>query len=154
MRITRKSDYGLRAMYELAKSYGRSPVSITEIAAAQNIPDPFLEKIMQELKSAGLIVATHGRGGGYSLDRAPARVSVREVVEALEGKVALVTCLDPSLKCMIEEGCPTSGFWTLINERFEQALGATTLADLLESAPISHAHSPRPRIPEESGLSQ
>lgn len=152
MRITRKSDYGLRAMYELAKSYGRSPVSITEIAAAQGIPDPFLEKIMQELKSAGLIAATHGRGGGYSMDRAPSLISVREVIEALEGPVALVTCLDPSLKCMIEEGCPTSGFWMLINDRFEEALGATTLADLLRSARTSP--SSKRKVPEESGLSK
>jgi Rrf2 family protein len=151
MRITRKSDYGLRAMYELARSYGRSPMSITEIATAQGIPDPFLEKIMQEMKSAGLIVATHGRGGGYSLDRAPEKISVREVIEALEGPVALVTCLDPSLKCLIEEGCPTSGFWMLINDRFEQALGATTLADLVQSTKIHR--SLKRKIPEESGLS-
>ncbi len=150
MRITRKSDYGLRAMCELAKSYGRSPISITEIVAAQGIPDPFLEKIMQELKNAGLIAATHGRSGGYSLERAPDRISVREVIEALEGPVALVTCLDPALRCMIEDGCPTSGFWALINERFEQALGATTLADLLESIRTSHVN--RHPNPEESGL--
>ncbi|OGF55472.1 MAG: hypothetical protein A2Z21_06645 [Candidatus Fraserbacteria bacterium RBG_16_55_9] len=152
MRITRKSDYGLRAMCELAKSHGRSPISITEVAAAQGIPDPFLEKIMQELKSAGLIAATHGRGGGYSLERAPNQISVREVIEALEGPMALVTCLDPALKCMIEDGCPTSSFWALINERFEQALGATTLADLLQRIPGSH--SPKHTIPEESGLVQ
>lgn len=148
MRITRKSDYGLRAMCELATSYGRSPISITEIAAAQGIPDPFLEKIMQELKSAGLIAATHGRGGGYSLERAPDEISVREVIEALEGPMALVTCLDPALKCLIEDGCPTSGFWALINERFEQALGATTLSDLLQRIPGSHP----PKRTIESGL--
>jgi len=146
MRITRKSDYGLRAMYELSKSYGRSPISIAEIASAQNIPDPFLEKIMQELKGAGLIVATHGRGGGYSLGRSPQEISVKEVIEALEGPVALVNCLDDSLRCMIEEGCPTSAFWALINERFQEALGTTTLADLLRSASTAAA--------KESGLSR
>ncbi len=153
MRITRKSDYGLRAMVQLAQSHGRAPISIGEIAAAQGIPDPFLEKIMQELKSAGLIAATHGRGGGYSLERPPDQISVREIVEALEGPMALVTCLDPTLKCMIEEGCPTSSFWALINERFEEALGATTLADLLKSVD----RPPRPfkiKAPERSGLAQ
>lgn len=120
-------------MYQLAQNYGRAPVSIGEIAASQGIPDPFLEKIMQELKSAELIVAARGRGGGYSLERPPEKISVREIIEALEGPVTLVTCLDPSLKCLIESGCPTSSFWALINERFEQALGATTLADLVQS---------------------
>lgn len=132
MKITRKSDYGLRAMVELAKRQRRSPVPIVEIAAAQSVPDPFTEKIMQELKGAGLIRATHGRGGGYSLARPPEEISVKAIIEALEGPVALVSCLDPALRCLIEEGCPTSGFWALINERFEQALGQTTLADLLQ----------------------
>ena len=117
-----------------------------------NVSKEDLEKIMQELKSAGLIAATHGRGGGYSLDRTPSRISVREVIEALEGPVALVTCLDPSLKCLIEDGCPTSGFWMLINERFEEALGATTLADLPGSA-RTPPYAKR-KVPEESGSSQ
>jgi Rrf2 family protein len=144
MRITRKSDYGLRAMYELAKSYSRSPISIAEIAQVQGIPDPFLEKIMQELKGAGLISATHGRGGGYSLERPPDQISVKEIIEALEGPVALVACLDESLRCMIEAGCPTSTFWAIINERFQQALGATTLDDLLrQGAQEGSVPSPR-----------
>ncbi len=147
MRITRKSDYGLRAMVELAQRYERSPVSIAEIATSQQIPDPFLEKIMQELKGAGLIRATHGRGGGYSLERPPQEISVKEVIEALEGPVALVTCLDSSLRCDIEEGCPTSGFWAVVNRRFEEALGETTLLDLLHSA------RPEAKTPERSGLS-
>ena len=138
MRITRKSDYGLRAMVELARRFGEAPISIGEIAASQGIPDPFLEKIMQELKGAGLIRATHGRGGGYSLERPPEAISVKEVIEALEGPVALVNCLDTSLRCEIERGCPTSTFWAVINERFERALGETTLQDLLVTS------NPRP----------
>ena len=152
MKITRKSDYGLRAVCELAIRYGQPPVSITEIATSQSIPDPFLEKIMQELKSSGLISATHGRGGGYTLSRKPHEISVKNVIEALEGPVALVHCLDPSLQCMIEDGCPTSNFWSLINDRFVQALGETTLADLvkLSSSPKKTASSFR--IVERSGL--
>ncbi len=145
MRITRKSDYGLRAMVELARRYEESPVSIGEIAASQSIPDPFLEKIMQELKGAGLIRATHGRGGGYSLCRPPAEISVREVIEALEGPVALVNCLDASLRCEIEQGCPTSAFWAVINERFQRALGETTLDDLLRTTSNSPARDPEGR---------
>lgn len=151
MRITRKSDYGLRAMVELAQRRGRLPVPIAEIASAQSIPDPFTEKIMQVLKRAELIVATQGRGGGYALARPPEEVSVKEIIEALEGPVALVSCLDPTLRCMIEEGCPTSGFWTLINERFERVLGATTLADLLDEEVPGRSDLTETR--EERGLS-
>ena len=147
MRITRKSDYGLRAMVELARRFGEAPVSIGEIAASQGIPDPFLEKIMQELKGAGLIRATHGRGGGYSLRRPPEAISVKEVIEALEGPVALVNCLDASLRCEIERGCPTSAFWAIINERFERALGETTLRDLLALTSTSPGPEPESLAP-------
>jgi Rrf2 family iron-sulfur cluster assembly transcriptional regulator len=133
MKVTRKSDYGLRALFTLSKYYGAAPVSIGQIAAEHRIPDPFLEKIMQELREAGLIEATHGRGGGYLLKRHPNQISLWEVVEALDGPIALVSCLDPNLKCAIEEGCPTSSVWTIINERFEQCLQELTLSDILKS---------------------
>lgn len=132
MRVTRKSDYGLRALFTLAKYYDQMPVSIAQIASDHGIPDPFLEKIMQELREAGLVEAVHGRGGGYILTRPPTEISVKDVVRALEGKIALVVCLDPDLVCQIESGCPTSSFWALINEKFEQSLEALTLADMLE----------------------
>jgi len=133
MRITRKSDYGLRAMFELAKNFNRTSVSIADIAAKHGIPDPFLEKIMQELRESGLVEAIHGRGGGYTLKKSPAEISIRDIVRALEGPVALVTCLDPELRCQIEGGCPTSAIWNLINAKFEESLGSLTLADMLRS---------------------
>jgi len=152
MKITRKSDYGLRAICELAKHHGNAPVSISEIASSQGIPDPFLEKIMQALKSEGLIRSTHGRGGGYSLNRMPAEISVKEVVEALEGPIALVHCLDPEAECSIEDGCSTSGFWSLINERFMEALGETSLEDLNNFRPSES--NTRWHIVEESAITK
>jgi Rrf2 family protein len=144
MKITRKSDYGLRALYELAAHYGEEPVSITQIAAAHGIPDPFLEKIMQELREAGLIVAALGRTGGYSLSRPPEAISVCDMLRTLEGPTALVNCLDPNLTCVIEQNCPTSVFWELINQRFEEMLTKTTLADLFRQFKGSNGSSTKP----------
>jgi len=141
MKVTRKSDYGLRALFTLAKYYDQMPVSIAQIAAEHKIPDPFLEKIMQELREAGLVEAVHGRGGGYTLTKPPKEISVKDVVRALEGKIALVVCLDPDLVCQIESGCPTSPFWGRINEKFEQSLEALTLADMLEDMKQAAASS-------------
>ncbi|HED03721.1 MAG TPA: Rrf2 family transcriptional regulator [Candidatus Fraserbacteria bacterium] len=140
MKITRKSDYGLRALYLLAMHYGGDPLSITQIASAQGIPDPFLEKIMQELREAGLIVAALGRSGGYALSRPPEEISARDLLQALEGPTALVACLDPNLSCGIEHNCPTSAFWELLNERFEELLARTSLTDLFQAAPQSTEH--------------
>jgi len=143
MKITRKSDYGLRALYLLAAHYGGDPLSIAQIASAQGIPDSFLEKIMQELREAGLIVAALGRSGGYALSRPPEEISVRDMLRALEGPTALVTCLDPNLSCDIEHNCPTSAFWGLLNGRFEELLAQTSLADLFYSGrQSSERHEP------------
>mgnify|MGYP002623630887 CR=1 FL=1 len=136
MQITRKTDYGLRAISELARQ-GEGAMPINAISERHGIPVAFLEKIMQALRQAGLIEATHGRGGGYRLSRPAGRISIRDVVHALEGPLALVVCLDPNLKCGIEQGCPTSHAWEVINRRFEESLAALTLEDILkEELPV------------------
>lgn len=129
MKVTRKSDYGLRALCTLARC--QEPVSIGQLSTEHRIPEPFLEKIMQELRERGLVEATHGRGGGYLLKKRPLQISLCEIVQALDGPIALVACLDPDLKCAIEAQCPTSSIWEIINERFEQYLASLTLADVI-----------------------
>lgn len=130
MRITRKSDYGLRALCTLAQNYNGEPISIGQLSAEHKIPEPFLEKIMQELREHGLVEATHGRGGGYLLRKHPSQISLREIIQALDGPIALVTCLDPSLTCSIEADCPTSPVWKVINQKFEEYLESLTLSDI------------------------
>jgi Rrf2 family protein len=129
MKVTRKSDYGLRALCTLAQQ--NKPVSIGQLSAEHKIPEPFLEKIMQELREHGLVEATHGRGGGYLLKRRPSRISLCEIVRALDGPIALVTCLDPGLKCAIEANCPTSSIWEVINQKLEEYLASLTLGDVM-----------------------
>lgn len=131
MKVTRKSDYGLRALCTLARQYNGEPVSIGQLSAEHKIPEPFLEKIMQELREHGLVEATHGRGGGYLLKRRPSRISLREIVQALDGPIALVTCLDPALKCSIEADCPTSSIWEIINHKLDEYLASLTLSDVM-----------------------
>lgn len=130
MKITRKSDYGLRALYALARNYTEAPVSIGQLVAEHGIPEPFLEKIMQELREQGFVEAAHGRGGGYRLKKRPAQITLREIVRALDGPIALVTCLDPGLKCAIDDQCPTSPIWEIINAKLEEYLDSLTLEDV------------------------
>jgi Rrf2 family protein len=106
-------------------------VSIGQLSAEHNIPEPFLEKIMQELREHGLVEATHGRGGGYLLKKRPSHISLREIVRALDGPIALVTCLDPGLKCAIEADCPTSSIWEIINRKLDAYLASFTLGDVM-----------------------
>jgi Rrf2 family protein len=134
MKVTRKSDYGLRALYTLARHYDNTPVSIGQLASEHRIPEPFLEKIMQELRDKGFVEAAHGRGGGYRLKKRPAQITLREVVRALDGPIALVTCLDPGLKCAIELKCPTSSVWEIINAQLEEYLASLTLEDIIQKS--------------------
>jgi Rrf2 family cysteine metabolism transcriptional repressor len=85
MAITQKSKYALRAMLELAMRFGQGPVSIGEIAKAQAIPARFLEAILAQLKRANLVESKRGNEGGYVLARAPARVSVGDVLRVVQG---------------------------------------------------------------------
>jgi Rrf2 family protein len=81
-----------------------------------------------------LVEATHGRGGGYVLSKRPSQISLREIVQALDGPIALVTCLDPNLKCSIETNCPTSSIWEVINHKLDEYLNSLTLGDVIRQA--------------------
>ncbi len=153
MIFTKRSDYGLRAAMELAAGYGAGPLSARQIARRGSLPEPFVRKLLQELAQAGLADSTRGRHGGYMLAREPARVTVRETLEAFE-TLAPVPCLDPrnvtvsdSLRraagndtnpgdelCALdaeEPGCPTRAAWHLVDRRVRATLEAMTLKDLL-----------------------
>jgi len=88
MAITQKSKYALRATLELAVRFGHGPVSIGEIAKAQAIPARFLEAILAQLKRANLVESRRGNEGGYVLSRAPARISVGDVLRVVQGSLA------------------------------------------------------------------
>ena len=87
MRISAKAEYACLAVIELAESAtGRSPRRIRDIAQAQNIPLPYLIKILLELKAAGLVQSARGSEGGYQLARSPSEISVADVIVAVEGR--------------------------------------------------------------------
>ena len=95
--ISNKCHYALRAMLELAIRQGRGPVTIGEIATAQNVPSRFLEAILRQLRQAGLCESVRGKEGGYKLTRDADTISVNEVIRLFEGPlVAASTKLGPS----------------------------------------------------------
>ncbi len=135
MRVTKKSGYGLVAMTELAQKYDSSFLSTKKIAGKYDLPQPFLEKIMRELKDAGLVEVKRGRGGGYELSKQPEDISIESVISVLEdGSLAPVDCLSPEegVPCPLRNNCPTLKLWEVIYDRFLIVLGSFTLADLLD----------------------
>ena len=86
--VSRKCEYALRAIFELARAHSKDPIKIQDIARAQGIPSRFLEAILVELKNAGFVLSKRGTSGGYALARDARRIPVGEVIRLFEGGFA------------------------------------------------------------------
>jgi Rrf2 family protein len=147
LQVSQRAHYGLRAMTELARAYGRGPLSIAEIAEVERLPAGYLEQLAMPLRRAGLIKGTRGAHGGYVLARPPAEMSVGDVIRALEGPVAPVECLYdeyPPGSCVREPVCLSRSVWQRVKDSIDQVLDSITLADLCATgeAPVMAAFVP------------
>ena len=132
LRLSTKGQYGVRAMFELAKNYNKGPLTIKEIAIRQGVSVSYLEQLMNRLRKSKLIKSRKGPGGGYIINRDPAEISVGMILNSLEGPVAITQCLDPGAKgCKRVEGCVTRLLWKSLGEKIEDFLDTINLNDLL-----------------------
>jgi Rrf2 family protein len=130
MQIPRRVDYGLRAIIYLSTQDPQKCCSIAEIARQQNVPRKFLEKIIQDLMRRGLIRSKRGSCGGYTLARLPDQISFYDVIEAIEGPIAVNACMDDELSCDQLPRCAMVGVWSEIQQKVMEVFTRTTLADL------------------------
>ncbi len=131
MKITSRTEYGLRAMVYLAGREEETPAPLAEIAASEAIPAPFLERILAQLRDAGLVKSTRGASGGYALARPPERVAVYDVVTALEGPLTFVECVGTDRSCVRADGCASRVLWRRLDDAVQEALEGVSLADLV-----------------------
>jgi len=132
MQITRQADYALRAMLYLARLEPNQRAATSQIAEEQEIPPSFLAKIISQLSIAGLIHTSRGARGGVSLARKPEDVSLLDVVEAIDGPIALNECTqDPGI-CSFGESCPIHEIWCEAREDLVRKLSESTFDKLLE----------------------
>jgi len=129
--IRRNTDYAIRAMSLLAVSHGDAPVSAATIAAEQDISYPLVSKLLQRLQEARLVASSMGVRGGFRLSRDPRRITLLEVVEAIQGKVSLNRCLVSTKACTRWRVCPARRRLGPIQETLREALRQTTLRDLM-----------------------
>jgi Rrf2 family protein len=130
--LTRKGKYGLKAMIALAKEHGDGPVLIGDLAEQEAIPKKFLENILLTLKHRGLVHSRKGPGGGYQLGRAPDQISVGDIVRALDGPLALVSCVSqtaysPCEECVTEKDCAVRRIFQQVRDQTARILDGTTL---------------------------
>ena len=133
MGLTVKTGYALRALLELAKAQknGVRWMAVKQILAVQSMPRDFLEKILGELRAAGIVRSSRGRNGGYALAKPAGRITVKSVVDVLEKPLRM-------LKCVVSEKCPRFGdcavkfIWYRVNDVINRELSKLTLKDLME----------------------
>ncbi len=133
--ISQKSQYALRAIFELAKQYGQGLVKVTVVADAQAIPPRFLEVILGQLKQNGLVVSKRGCDGGYELIRPPDELTVGEVLRFVQGPLGPVECIADGKRdsCPTEGPCPFHHMWERVRDAMSGVYDSTTFQDLIES---------------------
>lgn len=129
LRIAKLTDYATVLMVRLAREPGRC-FSAAQLADELGVPRPTVAKLLKRLLHAQLLASVRGAGGGYSLAHAPHAISVADVVNAIEGPVALTECARGKGNCSLERGCATRANWQLINRAVRVALDAVSLADM------------------------
>ncbi|MEN6482606.1 MAG: Rrf2 family transcriptional regulator [Anaerolineaceae bacterium] len=131
MQITRQADYALRAMLFLAKLEPTSRAATSQIAEEQHIPPSFLAKIISQLSIAGLIHTSRGARGGVLLARPPEDISILEVIEAIDGPIALNECTHVKGGCTFGDECPLKPLWCDTQNELVEKLKNTTFGQLL-----------------------
>jgi Rrf2 family protein len=131
MQITRSGEYGLRGLVFLAKQPPEKVILVSEISRKQNIPETFLAKIFQRLSKAGLLRSFRGAKGGFMLGKPAGEITMKEIIETLEGPIALNRCLLKKGECEEEEICPLHPVWEEVQRRFLDILENTTMEDIV-----------------------
>lgn len=130
MQITRAGEYGVLGLLALSRRPVGEVAMIDVVAAEEEVPVSFLGKIFQSLARAGIVKSARGSGGGFALARDPAEITVLQVIEAIEGPIALQRCLDEDAGCENITGCALCGLLTEAQDRVKEVFQATTLREL------------------------
>ncbi|MHC4637248.1 MAG: RrF2 family transcriptional regulator [Planctomycetota bacterium] len=136
MKLSTRTRYGVRAMFELAKHYEEGPLHIKVIAEHQDISVKYLENLMGILKSAGLVRTIRGRAGGYILAKSPNKIKLGACYSCLEGSLVTVECVQDRSICSRSSDCPTIDVWDEVHEAVMKVLNSKTLQDLVDKKKI------------------
>lgn len=141
MPLTRESEYALLGLKALVERTDGEAISVAEIAADKDLPQPFLAKVFLKLARNGVLVSRRGRGHGYSLVADPGELLIRDVIEAVEGSAVLDRCLLWDGHCHDTNPCPLHFRFKVLLPEFRAVLDSVTLADYFASAEHTDLHS-------------
>ena len=138
MRLSSLADYAVVMMSAAARHCGVSGrLNATLLAEETGLPLPTVQKLVSKLSSAGLIESARGTGGGFRLSRPPVAISLADIVEAIEGPIAMTACVENGRHdCCIEERCRVKPHWNVVNGAVRGALAGVSLASLNVPVPV------------------
>jgi Rrf2 family protein len=131
MKLSTRSRYGLRALIELAARHGGGPINMQDIADHEQVSRKYLDTLFASLKVAGLVASRRGLGGGWILTRSPEAIRLGEVMLALEGSMALVSCTERPDSCVRSPACVAHELYNELDEALAEVLQRYTLADMV-----------------------
>jgi Rrf2 family protein len=139
VRVSKKTDYALRALFTLVEHYRGAPIPIRELARRNDVPKRFLEQIMLELKSQGWVDSTAGVRGGYFLAKRPEKITMGEVVRHFDGILAPIACVSVTgyIRCSQEPVCRFRRVFYDARNYVAALMDRSTLADVAKGAPLT-----------------
>ncbi|MBD3183501.1 Rrf2 family transcriptional regulator [Candidatus Poribacteria bacterium] len=132
MKLSTRARYGARLMLDLAIHYNKGQQLLKDIAQRQSVSDKYLWQLINPLKVAGLVSSTRGAHGGYNLAKKPSDITLREIIETLEGPLCIVECVDNPEICDKAEECVTIGIWEEASNRLKEFFESISLQDMVE----------------------
>ena len=131
MKLSTRGRYGTRFMLDLAIRYNNGPVLLRDIAKRQQISEKYLGQLVRPLIAAGFVKSSRGAHGGYYLARTPKSISIKDIIEVLEGSLAIVECIDMPKSCPRIKYCLTRDIWKEVTDSVTDVLNNITLEDMV-----------------------
>ncbi len=133
MRLTQRADYAVRMMVDLACISDSQRVNIGEIARRQGLPKPFMSKIASQAATAELLAARRGTGGGLALARPADKITLLQIIEAIDGPLALNRCTFEPSQCPDSNKCAVHPIWKKAQQQLKELLSNTSLSEIAQA---------------------
>lgn len=138
IKLGKLTDYAVAVMVQLSREGNGAARSAHQLAERTSIPEPTVAKVLKKLARKKLVESVRGAAGGYRLAKAPDDMSICDVIEALDGPIAIVSCAGANDTCRAQPKCPAKGKWTPVNHAIRAALQAVRLSDMARSSACGH----------------
>lgn len=142
MKLSTRGKYGLYAMYYLARHSGEGPQTLQSISTMGGVPKQYLEQLLGNLRRAGLVSTVRGAQGGYQMVARPEAVTLRDIIDAVEGPIELSECASADHACQKSGNCPVRWVWQRVTDSINTELEKIRLSDMLNQACESEEEQP------------